>query len=208
MKLYFSPGACSIGIHFLLEEIGKPYTTQRVNLADGDHYKPEFLAVNPKSKVPALGRDDGTVLTEWPAIAFYLAKSNPELNLLPTDLEGEAKTHEVLAYITATIHMRGFTRMFKVEQFTPNEADYDKVRARGREIVVDGLANLSADLGDKQFYFGDHLTIADSALFFILFWAVDRVKMDVPANLVAYYQRLKARPAAQKAFAAEGIVLS
>jgi len=69
MKLYYAPGACSIGIHVLLEEVGKPYEAERVNLQQGEQYKPDFTAVNPKSKVPTLVRDDGSVLTEFPAIA-------------------------------------------------------------------------------------------------------------------------------------------
>ena len=70
MKLYFSPGACSIGIHVLLEEIGKPYEAVRLNFQEGDQYKPGFTSINPKSKVPTLVRDDGSVMTEYPAIAF------------------------------------------------------------------------------------------------------------------------------------------
>ena len=73
MKLYYAPGACSIGIHVLFEEIGKPYEAERVNLQQGEQYKPPFTSVNPKSKVPTLVRDDGSVLTEFPAIAYWLA---------------------------------------------------------------------------------------------------------------------------------------
>ena len=81
MKLYFSPGACSIGIHVLLEEIGKPYEAERIMLAQGEQFKPEFVAVTPKSKVPALERDAGPVLTEYGAIATWLARTNPEAKL-------------------------------------------------------------------------------------------------------------------------------
>ena len=73
MKLYYSPGACSIGIHVLLEEVGKPYEAVRLNFQEGEQYKPGFTGVNPKSKVPTLVRDDGSVLTEYPAIALWLA---------------------------------------------------------------------------------------------------------------------------------------
>ena len=77
MKLYYAPGACSIGIHVLLEEIGKPYEAERGQSAQGEQYKPPFTAVNPKSKVPTLARDDGSVLTEYPAIAYWLARNQP-----------------------------------------------------------------------------------------------------------------------------------
>ena len=79
MKLYYMPGACSIGIHVLLEEIGKPYDAHKVDGAKQEQYGPDFVALNPKSKVPTLQRDDGSVLTEFPAIAVWLARKNPEL---------------------------------------------------------------------------------------------------------------------------------
>ena len=83
MKLLYAPGACSIGIHVLMEEIGKPYEAERVNLQQGEQYKPPFTTVNPKSKVPTLTKDDGSVLTEFPAIAYWLARKNPFADLLP-----------------------------------------------------------------------------------------------------------------------------
>ena len=78
MKLYYMPGACSIGIHVLLEEIGKPYDLQKIDGAKQEQYGPDFVKLNPKSKVPTLQRDDGSVLTEFPAIAMWLARKHPE----------------------------------------------------------------------------------------------------------------------------------
>ena len=83
MKLFYAPGACSIGIHVLLEEIGKPYEPVLLNTKEGAQFKQEFTSINPKSKVPTLQRDDGSVLTEYPAIAYWLAASNPEAGLRP-----------------------------------------------------------------------------------------------------------------------------
>jgi len=113
MKLYYAPGACSIGIHVLLEEIGKPYDAEPVNLRQGEQYQPGFTAVNPKSKVPTLVRDDGSVLTEFPAIAYWLARTNPFANLLPDDIDQQARVLELLDYAVATIHMQGFLRQFR-----------------------------------------------------------------------------------------------
>ena len=92
----------------LLEEIGKPYEASPVNLREGAQYKPEFTAINPKSKVPTLERDDGSVLTEFPAIAYWLARTNPDANLLPDDLDGQARALEAMDYVVATMHMQGF----------------------------------------------------------------------------------------------------
>ena len=91
MKLYYMPGACSIGIHVLLEEIGKPYDLQKIDGAKQEQYGPDFVKLNPKSKVPTLQKDDGSVLTEFPAIATWLARKNPDKNLLPSDADGEAQ---------------------------------------------------------------------------------------------------------------------
>ncbi len=92
MKLYYMPGACSIGIHVLLEEIGKPYDLQKIDGAKQEQYGPDFVKINPKSKVPTLQRDDGSVLTEFPAIATWLARKNPETGLLPSDADGDARS--------------------------------------------------------------------------------------------------------------------
>ena len=81
-KLYYAPGACSIGIHVLLEEIGKPYQAEQVDLRAPAPQR-IFTNINAKSKVPTLERDDGSILTEFPAIAFWLARTNPEAGLLP-----------------------------------------------------------------------------------------------------------------------------
>ena len=131
MKLYYAPGACSVGIHVLLEEIGKPYEAVRLNFAGGQQYKPEFTSVNPKSKVPTIQRDDGSVLTEYPAIAYWLAASNPEAGLLPREPDGLARAMEATDFCVSTLHMQGFSRMFRPGNFSPNEADHDKVKARG-----------------------------------------------------------------------------
>src|SRR4030081_1246299 len=90
MKLYYMPGACSIGIHVLLEEIGKPYDLQKIDGAKQEQYGPEFEKLNPKSKVPTLQRDDGSGLTGFPAIATWLARKNPENGLVAVHAGGEA----------------------------------------------------------------------------------------------------------------------
>ena len=129
MKLYYMPGACSIGIHVLLEEIGKPYDLQKIDGAKQEQYGPDFVKINPKSKVPTLQRDDGSVLTEFPAIATWLARKNPEKGLLPSDPDGEARALEAMDYAVSTMHMQGFSRMFRPVNYAPTEADHDERQA-------------------------------------------------------------------------------
>jgi len=204
MKLMYSPGACSVGIHVLLEEIGRPYETQLVNLREGAQYKPEFTSVNPKSKVPTLLRDDGSVLTEYPAIAYWLARTNPDKKLLPDDVDAQARMIEALDYAVATIHMQGFTRIFRPANFTPNPDDEDKVKERGKELVEKGFAVMDKTLAGKDYLVGS-FSVADSALFYTEFWGAKRMNMQLPANCEAHLNRMLARPAVQKVMQQEGL---
>jgi glutathione S-transferase len=175
-----------------------------VNFAEAAQYKPEYLTISPKSKVPALQRDDGSVLTELPAIAWYLARLSPEANLIPAGIEGEARTLELLDYITATIHMRGYTRIFRPGTFTPTKEDEPKAIARGREMVTDGLNILEPVLGAQDYLLGDY-SIADAAMFYIVYWADRRAEIPLSPAWTAYFNRLMARPATIHMLAAEGL---
>jgi glutathione S-transferase len=204
MKLMYSPGACSVGIHILLEEIGKPYEAQLVNLREGAQFKPEFTSVNPKSKVPTLVRDDGSVLTEYPAIAYWLARTNPDKKLLPDDVDAQARMIEALDYAVATIHMQGFSRLFRASNFTPNPEDEDKVKERGKELVEKGFAMMDKTLAGKDYLVGS-FSIADSALFYTEFWGAKRMNMKLPSNCEAHLNRMLARPAVKKVMQQEGL---
>jgi glutathione S-transferase len=203
MKLYYAPGACSIGIHVLLEEVGKPYDLAPVNLREGEQYKPEFTAVNPKSKVPTLTRDDGAVLTEFPAIAYWLARTNPFAGLLPDDIDQQARALELLDYAVATIHMQGFGRQFRASNFTPSAADEEAVKAKGKEIAEKGFAVLDKALQGKDYAVGK-FSIADAAIFYVEFWA-KRVGITLPANCAAHLDRMLARPSVQRVMQQEGL---
>jgi glutathione S-transferase len=204
MKLMYSPGACSIGIHVLLEEIGKPYEAQLVNLREGGQFKPEFTSVNPKSKVPTLVRDDGSVLTEYPAIAYWLARTNPGKKLLPDDVDAQARVLEALDYAVSTVHMQGFSRLFRASNYTPNPADEDKVKERGKELAERGFAVLDKALAGKDYLVGS-FSIADSALFYVEFWGGKRMNMKLPPNCDAHLNRMLARPAVQRVLQQEGL---
>ncbi len=204
MKLLYAPGACSLGIHLLLEEIGKPYESERINLQDGAQYQAPFTSINPKSKVPTLVRDDGSVLTEFPAIAYWLARSNPQAKLLPDDADAQARVLEAMDYVVATMHMQGFTRIFRPGNFSPNEADAEAVKARGKEIFEKGLGIMDKALAGKDYVVGP-FSIADAALFYVEFWGAARLKLALPANCNAHYQRMMARPAVKRIMEQEGL---
>jgi glutathione S-transferase len=203
MKLYYAPGACSIGIHVLLEEIGKPYESERVNLQQGEQYKAAFVEVNPKSKVPTLAKDDGSILTEFPAIAYWLARTNPFANLLPDDIDQQARALELLDYAVATIHMQGFGRQFRPSNFTPSAADEETVKTRGKELATKGFALLDKALEGKEYAVGK-FSIADAAIFYVELWS-RRVGLPLPANCAAHLDRMLARPAVQRVMQQEGL---
>jgi glutathione S-transferase len=203
MKLYYSPGACSLGIHVLLEEIGKPYETAPVNLREGAQYKPDFTAINPKSKVPTLERDDGTELTEFAAIAYWLAGANPEAKLLPADLDGQTHVLEAMDYVVGTLHAQGFGRLFRPSGFAPSAADEDAVKTRGKEILQKGFALIDAKLAGKD-YLAGAFSMADAALFYVEMWA-GRFGLTLPPNCAAHLDRMKARPAVARALQQEGL---
>lgn len=203
MKLFYAPGACSIGIHVLMEEVGKSYEGVAVNLREGGQFKPEFTSVNPKSKVPAVVDDAGTVRTEFPAIAYWLAKTNPSAKLLPDDVDQQARVLELMDYCVATVHMQGFSRIFRASNYSPNPADEAAVKARGTEIAEKGFATLNEALAGKDYAVGS-FSIADSAIFYVEFWG-KRVGMTLPPNCAAHLERMLARPSVQRTLKAEGL---
>lgn len=202
MKLYMTPGSCSTGIHILLEELDRPFEAYIVNLMAGDQNKPDYMAINPKSTIPALVRDDGTALTEFGAIAYWLARTHPKAKLMPGDPEGDALVIEAMSYAVGTIHGQGFARIFTTETFTPNQADHEAVKARGREIVERSFAIMDDILAGKEYVAGS-FSIADAALFYVEFWA-DKIKIGLPPNCLAHYQRMLARPVVQRVLREEG----
>ena len=202
MKFYMTPGSCSTGIHILLEELDIPFEVHIVNLPAGDQYKPEYLAVNPKSTIPTLVKDDGSALTEFQAIAYWLAKKYPKAMLLTDDPDRDAKVIEYMDYVVGTLHGQGFARIFTTEKFALNDAEHEAVKARGTEIVEKGFSIMANALEGKE-YLLDRFSIADAALFYVEFWA-DRTGITLPPNCLAHYLRMKGRPAVHRVLREEG----
>jgi glutathione S-transferase len=204
MQLFYAPGACSLGIHVLLEEIGAPYEATPVDLRGGAQFQPAFTAINPKSKVPTLKLDDGSVLTEYPAIAYYLAATHPEAHLLPPAGAAMARALETADYCVSTVHMQAFSRVFRPDKYAPTEADHAAVKAQGQTMFDAGFARIDAALAGQDWVAGDY-SFADSAVFYVSFWRAGRMKQDLPPNVAAHYARMLARPAVQRAMSQEGL---
>ena len=204
MKLFYSPGACSLGIHVILEEIGKPYEAQKLDFKSGEQHRPPFSELNPKSKVPTLQRDDGSILTEFPVIAHWLAEQNPEAKLLPSDKEAVLRAAEAMDYAVATVHMQGFSRLFRPSNFAPSEADHDKVKAQGKALAEKGYGILAQALGNHD-YIGGTFSVADAAMFYVEFWGAKRMNVPLPGPIQAHFDRMMARPAVQRVMEKEGL---
>ena len=201
-KFYMTPGSCSTGIHILLEECGLVFEAYIVNLLAGDQYKKDYLAINPKGSVPALVLDDGSALTEFSAIAWWLARSYPKRNLLPTTIEGEVRVLGIMNYAVHTLHTQGFARIFTTERFSPNTAEHETVKAQGRQIIDQGFAIVNRELAGRE-YVAEQFGIADAALFYVEFWA-DRTGIPLPENCLAHYRSMLTRPAVRQVLAEEG----
>ena len=201
MKLYYSPGACSLSPHIVARELGLELELEKV---DGRTKKTasgaDFTALNPKGYVPALELDDGALLTEGPAIVQYLADQKPESGLAPANgTLARYRVQEMLGYINSELH-KNFSPLFAKD--TPPEARAEKVESlRKRYRLVEDT------LGDKPFLFGEQFTVADAYLFVVTKWA-SFVKLDLSEfpKLMAFQARVAQRPAVQAALEAEGLL--
>ena len=202
MKFFFTPGSCSTGIHILLEELDLLFEAHLVNLVKGDQYGDEYLAINPKATIPALQLDDGTVITEFQAIAWYLAESHPRAGLLPADLRARTAALEMMDYVVGTVHGQGFARIFTTDQFCANEAEHDMVRDKGHTIIEQAFNIIDQALVGKDYVTGA-FSVADAALFYVEFWA-DKSDIALPARCQRHYQTMRTRPVVQRVLMEEG----
>ena len=202
MKFYLTPGSCSTGIHILLEELELVFEAHIVNLMAGDQDTPAYRAVNPKGAIPALVRNDGAALTEFQAIAYWLARSYPKARLMPGDPDGDARVIELMDYVVGTMHGQGFARIFTTNRFTPNPADFEAVKAQGMEIVTQGFAIIN-DLLPAESYAVSDFSIADAALFYVEFWA-DKTGILLPENCQKHYRLMLSRPVVRRVLMEEG----
>ena len=199
--LYWAPHTCAIGIHILLEEIGTPFEAEKLTM--DELHGTAFQLVNPKGKVPALRRDDGSILTEFGVIAYWLAHTNAQAKLIPDDKEAETRGAEMMDYAVGTIHAQGFARIFLTERFEPQDMLHragfgaGSVRAQGREIAEKGFSLLDQALGSQPYAGGERFSIFDAALFYCERWAAS-VDMPMPPAVAGHFTRVRARPAVQR----------
>lgn len=203
MKLYYSPGACSLAPHIVAHELGLPLTLEKVDTktkqtAGGA----DFATINPKGYVPALQLDDGDVLTEGPVISQYLADLKPAAGLAPANgTLPRYRLQEILGYINSEIH-KSYSPLF-------NPATSAETREERLQYLRKRYGLIENRLKQSSFITGEQFTVADAYLFTVTNWA-RHVKLDLGdfPTLLAYQQRIASRPAVQAAMQAEGLLNS
>src|SRR5258708_666368 len=194
MKLYFSPGACSLSPHIVLREAGLKFELEQVDLkTKKTRSGVAFSTINPKDAVPALQLDDGEVLTEGAVIVQYIADQKPEAKLAPAAGTLERyRLQEWLNYIASELH-KAFSPLFR--STTAEDAKQDI-----KEGLQGKFEYVNRQLEGKQFLLGDRFSAADAYLFTMMTWAkFTAVDLSRFPALTAYYQRIKERPAAPAA---------
>jgi glutathione S-transferase len=201
MKLYYSPGACSLSAHIALHESGMafqavPAPTKTHQLPDGTDY----YTINPLGYVPLLELDDGTRLREGQVIVQYIADQAPLKNLAPANgTLSRYRLQEWLSFIGTELH-KGFSPLF-------NPAMPDEAKALSRTRLLSRYQWLDSELAGKEYLLSEHFTVADGYLFTVTTWAT-KVGVDLSglANVQAFQARIAARPAVQEAMRAEGLL--
>ena len=201
MKLYYSPGACSLSPHIVLNEAGLTYDIERVDLANKKTEKgADFFAINPKGYVPVLALDDGEILTEGPAIVQYLGDQKPASGLVPKAGTIErVRLQEWLNFITSELH-KSYSPLFRPT--TPDE--YKKL---AREYLAKRIAILDKHLAGKSHILGDKFSVADAYAFTVLRWSqYTAVDLSPFPNIKAFMDRVAARPKVQETLKQEGLL--
>jgi glutathione S-transferase len=206
IKLYYAPGACSFASHIALEEIGVPYEAQKMNLAEGDQKKPEYLRLNPRGRVPTLVVDDH-VLTENVGILAYLGGGYPQAGIWPKKTWDQAKLVSTLAWLSNTVHP-AYGHIVRPERYATDDASKENIKARGRASFQGYLEEIDKLLEGHKWSIANQYTVADGYLLVFYRWA-NRQKMPVNElkNYSALAQRVLARPAVRKVMADEGITM-
>jgi glutathione S-transferase len=199
MRLFYSPGACSLSPHIVAREAGLELQLEKVDFKTRTAGGVDFSSINPKGYVPALQLDDGEVLTEGPAIVQYLAHQRPAASLAPAaGTRDHHRLQEMLGYINSEIH-KGYSPLF-------NSAIAPAAREERVAHLQKRYAFLEKRLATHDWLVGDRFSVADAYLFTVTRWA-DALKVDLSAfpHVLAFQKRIAARPAVRVALEEEGL---
>jgi glutathione S-transferase len=207
ITLYFSPGACSLAPHIVLEELGIAYEAVRISTAEGQQRSPEYLKINPRGRVPALVVD-GKVLVENVAILSYLGGGFPDRGLWPAKTWDQAQALSFMAWLADTVHP-AFAHIYRPERYVEGPACVDAVKAKGREAFGDCLKEIDRLVAGRNWAVGSRFSVLDAYLLVFYRWGNRNALpvKDLP-NYTRLVERVLARPAVKRVMAEEGITMS
>lgn len=203
LTLFYAPGTCSLASHITLEESGAAYEARRLNFAENEQRKPEYLKINPKSRVPALITDQG-ILTETPAILVYVAQMFPKANLLPpNDPFQLAQIQAFNSYLCSTVHVAHAHRM-RGYRWSDDTAAQEAMKMKVSQNVGDCFDLIEREYFKGPWVMGANYTIADPYLFTISGWLeADGVDPKRFPKVLDHRNRMAERPAVKKVLASE-----
>jgi glutathione S-transferase len=203
LTLFYALNTCALASHIALEDSGAAYEAKRLNFADGDQRKPEYLKINPKSRVPALVTDQG-ILTETPAILVYIAQSFPKANLAP--LNDPFRLGQIQAfnsYLCSTVHVAHAHRM-RGYRWTDDEPAMETMKKKVPQNVGECFDLIKREYFQGPWVMGPDYTIADPYLFTIARWLeADGVDPKRFPKVLDHRNRMTERPAVKKVLARE-----
>lgn len=206
--LCYSPGACSLAPHIVLNEIGVPFTPRKFATAERANQSAEYLAINPKGRIPALVID-GFTLTENPAILAYLGRRYADAKLYPASTgEAEARVLEWLAWLSNTVHI-AVAQVFRPERYSAETSHHASIIEYGKTLLAQQFGQIERQLGKTGFAVGNTLTVVDPLLLPYYRWG-NRMKFDMRADYPTFtraVERLGERVAVRKTLETEGIGL-
>ncbi len=202
LTLYFATGTCSLASHIALEEAGATYTGKKIGFASNEQRSPDYLAINPKGRVPALLTDHG-IITETTAILPYIAQLFPAAKLMPTDPYGFAKVQEFNGYLASTVHINHAHRP-RASRWADDPAAIAAMQAKVPQNMTDCFQLIEDTMLKGPWVMGDTYSVADGYLFTITRWLKsDSVDYTIFPKVAKHHEDMLKRPAVQRALAAQ-----
>ena len=201
LKFFYAPGTCALATHIVLEHLQVPHEAVKLDFRNQQQRTPEYLAINPKGRVPALVTERG-VLTETPALLLYLAQLYPQARLAPLDDPfALAELQAVTNWLCSTVHIAHAHRM-RGYRWTDDEAAQQTMKAKVPKNMTECFAWIDSDLLRGPWMMGETFTVADAYMFTLSTWLPgDGVDIQQFARVADHHQRMRALPAVQRALA-------
>ena len=193
LKLYYAPGTISVAVAIALEEAALPYEPVKLDFSQAAQTKPDYLALNPKGRVPALVREDGQVLTETGALLDYIAALAPQAGLMPQDPLAAAHVRGVMYYLASTMHVAHAHKM-RGARWADQQSSFDDMAAKVPQTMTACAAYVESDCLRGDYALGEGFSMADPYLFVVCNWLTgDGVDLGAFPKISAFLQRMESR---------------